>query len=235
MNNFLAGRDARVCWHPYTQAATEPEPFAVSSASGAILTLDDGTELIDGISSWWATLHGHGEERLVQSATEQFRRLDHVLFAGATHEPAVALAEELVRKAPPGLSRCFYSDNGSTAVEVALKMVLQAHAQRGQPKRRVFVALDGGYHGDTFGAMSVGDPEPFFPHIRRSDVPCRARTAECRCPQGCARRSRGGGRRGDSGAALARRCRDARPLASISSAPPERRLEHASSCSSPTK
>lgn len=162
MSESLAARDARVCWHPYTQAATEPEPLAVAGASGAVLTLADGTELIDGISSWWATLHGHGEERIVRAASEQMSTLDHVLFAGATHEPAVTLAEELIEVAPPGLTRCFFSDNGSTAVEVALKMALQAHAQNGAPRRRVFVALDGGYHGDTFGAMSVGDPDPFF-------------------------------------------------------------------------
>ena len=156
----LTGRATR--WHPYTQAATEPAPIAERSASGARLILDDGTELVDGISSWWATLHGHGEPRLVEAARAQMERLDHVLFAGATHEPGVALAEELTRVAPEGLTRTFFSDDGSTAVEVALKIALQAHAQRDQPQRRVFVALEGGYHGDTFGAMAVGDPDPFF-------------------------------------------------------------------------
>ena len=162
MAEDLISRDARHVWHPYTQAATEPAPIAVRSASGARLILDDGTELVDGISSWWATLHGHGEPRLVEAARAQMERLDHVLFAGATHEPGVALAEELTRVAPEGLTRTFFSDDGSTAVEVALKIALQAHAQRDQPQRRVFVALEGGYHGDTFGAMAVGDPDPFF-------------------------------------------------------------------------
>jgi len=162
MAEDLISRDARHVWHPYTQAATEPAPIAVRSASGARLVLDDGTELVDGISSWWATLHGHGEPRLVEAARAQMERLDHVLFAGATHEPGVALAEELTRVAPEGLTRTFFSDDGSTAVEVALKIALQAHAQRDQPQRRVFVALEGGYHGDTFGAMAVGDPDPFF-------------------------------------------------------------------------
>lgn len=162
MKPTLTDRDAAHVWHPYTQAATEPTPLAVASARDAVLTLEDGTELIDGISSWWATLHGHGEPRLVEAARAQMERLDHVLFAGATHDPAVTLAERLAGVAPEGLTRTFFSDDGSTAVEVALKIAVQAHAQRGAPERRVFVTLDGGYHGDTFGAMAVGDPDPFF-------------------------------------------------------------------------
>jgi len=158
----LLPRDARVCWHPYTQHQLEREPLAVVGASGAWLELADGRRLLDGISSWWATLHGHGEERIAAALAAQARTLDHVLFAGATHEPAVRLAEELLQLVPPGLTRVFYSDDGSTAVEVALKMVAQAWFQRGEPRRTVFVALEGAYHGDTFGAMAAGDPEPFF-------------------------------------------------------------------------
>lgn len=159
----LVARDARVVWHPFTQAATEPEPLPVASARGATLTLEDGTELLDGISSWWAILHGHGEPALVDAAATQMRTLDHVLFAGTTHEPAVRLAERLGEVAPGDeLTRAFFSDNGSTSIEVALKMALQSLAQRGRPGARVFVALEGGYHGDTFGAMSVGDPDPYF-------------------------------------------------------------------------
>ncbi|MFT7074746.1 MAG: adenosylmethionine-8-amino-7-oxononanoate aminotransferase [Planctomycetota bacterium] len=158
----LVERDRDCIWHPFTQAATEPEPLAVHSASGALLTLQSGEVLIDGISSWWATLHGHGEPRLVAAARRQMESLDHVLFAGATHAPAVDLAEALIEVAPPGLARCFFSDDGSTAIEVALKMAIQAHLQNGHAERRVFVALEGGYHGDTFGAMAVGDPDPFF-------------------------------------------------------------------------
>lgn len=160
--NGLVERDARVCWHPYTQHGLERDPLPVVGAHGAWLELADGRRILDGISSWWATLHGHGHPRLVRAIAEQAARLDHVLFAGATHEPAVRLAEELVLLAPPGLARVFYSDDGSTAVEVALKLVLQAWVQRGEPQRTVFVALEGAYHGDTFGAMSAGDPEPFF-------------------------------------------------------------------------
>ncbi len=161
-NERLAARDARCVWHPYTQHALERDPLCVRRARGAVLELEDGREVIDAISSWWAVLHGHGHPRLVEAAARQAAELDHVLFAGATHEPAVALAEELLAEAPAGLARVFYSDDGSTAVEAGLKMVLAAWVHRGEPERRVFVALEGGYHGDTFGAMAVGDPDPFF-------------------------------------------------------------------------
>lgn len=158
----LVSRDARVAWHPYTQHGLEREALPVVSARGAELVLEDGRVVIDAISSWWTVLHGHGEPRLVAALAEQAARLDHVLFAGCTHEPAVALAEELLALAPEGLARVFYSDDGSTAVEVALKIALQAHRHAGEGSRRVFVALEGAYHGDTFGAMSVGEREPFF-------------------------------------------------------------------------
>jgi adenosylmethionine-8-amino-7-oxononanoate aminotransferase len=158
----LVARDAEALWHPYTQHATEDPPLAVTGARGATLSLADGRELLDGISSWWCCLHGHGHPVLVEAMTRQAQRLDHVLFAGATHEPAVALAERLIAVAPPGLARVFYSDDGSTAVEVALKIAYGAWVRRGQPQRRTFVALEGAYHGDTFGAMAVGEPLPLF-------------------------------------------------------------------------
>jgi adenosylmethionine-8-amino-7-oxononanoate aminotransferase len=171
----LLDRDARVTWHPYTPHGADPDPLPVVAAHGARLELADGRTLIDAISSWWTCLHGHGEPALVAALHEQAARLDHVLFAGATHEPAVALAEALLaafREArppsarEPQLERVFFSDDGSTAVEVALKIARHAWVERGQPERRVFVALEGGYHGDTFGAMSVGDPDPFFAAYR---------------------------------------------------------------------
>jgi adenosylmethionine-8-amino-7-oxononanoate aminotransferase len=158
----LVARDARVLWHPYTQHGLEREPLPVVRAEGAWLELADGRRVLDAISSWWACLHGHGHPPIVAAIARQARELDHVLFAGATHEPAVRLAEELVALAPPGLTRVFYSDDGSTAVEVALKMVAQAWHERGESRRTAFVALQGAYHGDTFGAMAAGDPEPFF-------------------------------------------------------------------------
>ena len=158
----LPQRDARVVWHPYTQHGIESEPLPVASAQGAWLELADGRRLIDGISSWWATLHGHSHPALVAAISEQAARLDHVLFAGATHEPAVQLAEQLLEVVPKGLSRVFYSDDGSTAVEAAIKMVLQSWVHKDQPQRRVFIAMEGAYHGDTFGAMAASDPDPFF-------------------------------------------------------------------------
>jgi len=165
MSNLIQ-RDGRVCWHPFTQHGIESEPLAVVGAKGAQLELEDGRKLIDGISSWWAILHGHGEETILKAINEQYERLDHVLFAGATHEPAVRLAERLCALTPQGLNRVFFSDDGSTAVEVALKMVVQRWVLRDQPLRRTFVAFEGAYHGDTFGAMAVGDPDPFFEPFR---------------------------------------------------------------------
>ncbi|MBL8857551.1 MAG: adenosylmethionine--8-amino-7-oxononanoate transaminase [Planctomycetes bacterium] len=173
----MSRRDKQILWHPYTQHGIEDAPLVVRSGHGSQLTLDDGRKVIDAISSWWTSLHGHGRPEIVAAMRAQCETLDHVLFAGATHEPAVELAERLVALAPKGLARVFFSDDGSTAVEVALKIALQSHAQRGQPGRKVFVALNGGYHGDTFGAMAVGDPDPFFRafesllfHVERSPV-----------------------------------------------------------------
>ncbi len=173
----LLRRDAAHVWHPWTQHGSERAPLPVVAASGATLTLADGRELIDAISSWWTCLHGHGHPRLIDAMERQARQLDHVLFAGATHEPAVALAEALVEafagavapRASGGhsnLTRAFFSDDGSTAVEVALKIAYHAWVARGEPQRTVFLALDHGYHGDTFGAMSAGDPSPFFAPYR---------------------------------------------------------------------
>jgi adenosylmethionine-8-amino-7-oxononanoate aminotransferase len=163
----LLARDARCAWHPYTQHATEGPPLPVRAARDAVLSLSDSRELIDAISSWWTCLHGHGRRELIAAMTSQAETLDHVLFAGATHEPAIALAEALLAVVPGAdsprrLSRVFYSDDGSTAVEVALKLCVQRWLSIGERHRTVFVALEGAYHGDTFGAMAVGDPRPFF-------------------------------------------------------------------------
>lgn len=158
----LSRRDSRVNWHPYTQHQLDPEALPVVAARGATLTLEDGTEVLDAISSWWANLHGHGREPLVEAMSAQARELDHIMFAGFTHEPAVRLSEELLTMAPDGLAKVFYSDNGSTAVEVGLKAAYQTWVRRGEPSRTVFLSLDGAYHGDTFGAMSIGEPDPFF-------------------------------------------------------------------------
>jgi adenosylmethionine-8-amino-7-oxononanoate aminotransferase len=151
----LVERDTDRVWHPYTQAGFGQVPLPVSSARGSALLLEDGRRILDGISSWWCCLHGHGEARLAKAATAQFEKLDHVLFAGVTHEPAVRLAERLCEVVPHNFDRVFYSDNGSTAIEVALKLSVQLARNRGARKTTI-VALEGGYHGDTFGAMAVG-------------------------------------------------------------------------------
>ncbi len=171
-------------WHPYTQVAAAPAPVPILCAEGAYLHTADGRAILDAISSWWVTLHGHRHPRLIGALVEEAKRFDHVIFAGFAHEPAARLAAELVRRAPAGLSRVFFSDDGSTAVETALKMALQYFSNRGEPERRLFIGLEGGYHGDTFGAMAAGGSSPFntpfrplfFPALR---APSPRNPAEC--------------------------------------------------------
>lgn len=187
----LVQRDGVCVWHPFTQAAVAPAPLPVVRARGAWLELADGRQVFDGISSWWTCLHGHGNPEIVAAIARQAATLDHVLFAGCTHPPAVAVAERLVRLAPAGLRRVFFSDDGSTAVEVALKLAFQYWLNRGRPEKRGFVALEHAYHGDTVGAMSVGDPADFSGKFRPLLFPVtRAHTASChRCPLGLERRT----------------------------------------------
>ncbi len=148
-------------WHPYTQMQTAPSPLPVVRAEGVWLELADGRRILDGISSWWVNLFGHNHPRLNAALTAQAAELEQVIFAGFTHEPAARLAAELVALAPPGLTRVFFSDDGSTAVEVAMKMAIQQWRQRGEGRRRLFVALEHAYHGDTFGAMAAGGDAVF--------------------------------------------------------------------------
>jgi adenosylmethionine-8-amino-7-oxononanoate aminotransferase len=157
----LVDRDKAVVWHPYTQMKTAPPPLPIVRGQGVYLFTEDGRKLLDGTSSWWVNIHGHAHPRLNQAIAEQAKKIEQVIFAGATHEPAVELAERLVGVLPAGLTRIFYSDNGSTAVEAALKMALQYWQNRGTPERRRIVALRHAYHGDTVGAMSVSDESVF--------------------------------------------------------------------------
>jgi adenosylmethionine---8-amino-7-oxononanoate aminotransferase len=151
-------------WHPTTQVATSPEPLQVRSARGAELELADGRRLIDAISSWWVTLHGHGEPAIAAAIARQAQQLEQVIFANFSHQPAEQLATRLA--ALSGLDRLFFSDNGSTAVEVALKIAWQWWANQGQTRQQL-IAFAGAYHGDTFGAMALGDrsifTEPYEP------------------------------------------------------------------------
>ena len=153
----LIARDRRNVWHPYAGPVASPL-FAVDSASGVRIRLEDGRELVDGMSSWWSVIHGYRHPWIEAAVKAQLERLPHVMFGGLTHEPAIRLCERLVRLAPGGLERVFLSDSGSVAVEVALKLALQYWQARGRPERRRMLALRGGYHGDTFGAMAVCDP-----------------------------------------------------------------------------
>lgn len=158
----LLERDRRFVWHPYTSLRDPDPPLACTGAQDEYLQLADGRRVIDAISSWWTILHGHRQPRLMTALHEAAAAFDHVLFAGVTHPAAVELAELLLRSAPWTGGRAFFSDNGSTAVEVGLKMAYQFWCHQGEPERTWFVGFEGGYHGDTFGAMAVGRDPIFF-------------------------------------------------------------------------
>ncbi len=165
----LAQRDRQVIWHPYTHQKGMLDPIPIIKGAGVYLIDENGNKYIDAISSWWVNLHGHAHPYIAEKIYEQAKTLEQVIFAGFTHEPAVLLAERLLPLLPGNFSKIFYSDNGSTAVEVAIKMALQYWSNLGesgvgsqefgvktQPRNKI-LALNNSYHGDTFGAMSVSD------------------------------------------------------------------------------
>ncbi len=154
----LLSIDARHLWHPYSPMPAPLPPLVVRSASGVRLALADGRELIDAMSSWWCAVHGYRNPALDAAVREQLGRMAHVMFGGLTHEPAARLAARLVELTPAGLEHVFFSDSGSVAVEVAIKMCLQYWRAQGVGGRRRLLTVRGGYHGDTFGAMAVCDP-----------------------------------------------------------------------------
>lgn len=170
-SSFL-DRDKAVIWHPFTPLTTGLAPIMITQAEGVYLHTADGRKILDAISSWWVNLHGHSNPHIAKAIATQAASLEHVIFAGFTHEPAIKLAEALVRVLPPNQKKIFYSDNGSTAVEVALKMAFQYWHNKGIKKSKV-IALEGAYHGDTFGAMSVGErgafSAPFNPYLFEVD------------------------------------------------------------------
>lgn len=161
LQDELRALDARHVWHPFTQAGTAPPPILAVSAKGATIHAADGKDYLDLVSSWWVNLHGHGNPAVAQAIAGQALRMEQVIFAEFTHEPAARLAARVAGHLPGDLDRVFFSDDGSTAIEVALKMARQYWSNRGQD-RQVYIAFDGGYHGDTVGAMSAGRSSGYF-------------------------------------------------------------------------
>jgi adenosylmethionine-8-amino-7-oxononanoate aminotransferase len=160
MNSSLQQRDKEFIWHPFTSLENNLPAIPVLSAKGVYLFTEDGKKIIDAVSSWWVNIHGHGHPVLAKAVYDQALKMEHVIFAGFTHAPAIALAERLIGILPGGQKKIFFSDNGSTAVEVGIKMALQYWFNQGIEKKKI-IALQGAYHGDTFGAMSVGDRNTF--------------------------------------------------------------------------
>jgi adenosylmethionine---8-amino-7-oxononanoate aminotransferase len=181
----ILSTDKKNIWHPFTSLSDAHEPLVVESASGVYLNLKDGRKVIDAISSWWVNIHGHSNPIIAEAVAEQARKLEHVIFAGFTHEPAVRLSENLLRILPKNQSKIFFSDDGSTAVEVAIKMAIQFwHNQNIRNKTKI-VALEGAYHGDTFGSMSVGERgvftaafDPYLFRVNFIDLPCEENEAK---------------------------------------------------------
>tara|TARA_R110002049_G_scaffold46424_6_gene134935 strand:+ start:21976 stop:23241 length:1266 start_codon:yes stop_codon:yes gene_type:complete len=173
----LKERDKKHIWHPLTQHKLHPNTFAITKAKGCVLTDEDGNEYIDAIASWYTCMYGHCNAYITNRVTGQMQVLDQVVFSGFTHEPAVKLSEELIKILPKNQNKIFFSDNGSTAVEIGIKMALQYHFNQNE-KRNTLIAFEDGFHGDTFGAMSVsglsvynGPFEEFFLNVKRIPVP----------------------------------------------------------------
>lgn len=183
MSDLLA-KDKQFVWHPFTQMQTAKTPLEIVEAKDTWLIAADGKRYLDINSSWWVNVHGHGNSYIGSAIAEQFTKLDHVIFAGATHPKAVELSERIIGILPSKFEKVFFSDDGSTAVEVALKMVFQYYFNKGESRKRV-LALNGAYHGDTFGAMSIGqrgyfnEPfEHFFFNVDFLDFPTLENEAE---------------------------------------------------------
>ncbi|SKC31809.1 Adenosylmethionine-8-amino-7-oxononanoate aminotransferase [Photobacterium piscicola] len=162
--------DQRHIWHPYTSTINPLPCYPVTNANGVYITLEDGTQLIDGMASWWSAIHGYSHPHLTAVAKNQLDKMSHVMFGGITHQPAVDLCKKLVSMTPQGLDTVFLADSGSVAVEVALKMALQYWHAKGQSRAK-FLTLRHGYHGDTFAAMSVTDPDNSMHSLYKDFVP----------------------------------------------------------------
>lgn len=154
----LLAFDQQHIWHPYAKMPADMPAIGVAKTQGSIITLADGRELVDGMSSWWATLHGYNHPQIQQAMHQQIDTMPHIMFGGLTHEPAIELAKRLVKLTPPGLEKVFFVDSGSVAVEVAIKLAMQYWISKGQPEKNKLLTVKNGYHGDTFATMAVCDP-----------------------------------------------------------------------------
>lgn len=180
----LLDLDSRYCWHPFTQMQTASAPLTVVRGQAEFLFDSNGRQYFDAVSSWWVNIHGHSHPAIASAIAEQASQLEHVMFAGVTHPPAALLAQKLIETAPAPMAKVFYSDNGSTAIEVALKMAFQYWQNSGFNGKKRILALEGGYHGDTFGAMAAGRSsgfyDPFKPWLFEVDfIP----TGVCACTE----------------------------------------------------
>ncbi|MBX9851045.1 MAG: adenosylmethionine--8-amino-7-oxononanoate transaminase [Cytophagaceae bacterium] len=168
----MLDKDQKNIWHPYTSLQGAADNILIDSAKGIYLYTPDGRKIIDAVSSWWVNIHGHSNEYIADAIAVQAKKLEQVIFAGFTHEPAIRLSERILNIVPGNHQKIFFSDNGSTAVEVALKMAIQYWHNLNVPRKKV-IALQGAYHGDTFGAMSAGErgifTKPFYAHLFETD------------------------------------------------------------------
>ncbi|QBZ82263.1 Adenosylmethionine-8-amino-7-oxononanoate aminotransferase [Hydrogenovibrio crunogenus] len=163
--------DQEHIWHPYAKMPADTPAIGVAKTQGSIITLSDGKELVDGMSSWWAALHGYNHPAIQKAMIDQIETMPHIMFGGLTHEPAIELAKRLIKLTPPPLQKVFFTDSGSVAMEVAIKMAIQYWISLEQPQKNKLLALKNGYHGDTFATMSICDPDNGMHRLFNSTLP----------------------------------------------------------------